>query len=193
MINGGWNMIQYLYLEYDSKLDRVKITTMTDGVGNLHFSYELALRLGFDPYDDNLINNLVGILSPNISMGLPAHIYVYCDLIETQMIGYTTEPLSKIVHIDRDNYVHVDQTTVHYTSPHYMPVMKGTFETVEIDLRDHTGKQASFPKSAAAAVIVIVKMTLNIKNLIKTCSISIKEPYMLYYCRQLPTRWWWWW
>lgn len=144
MINGVWNMLQYLFFEYDKKMDRVKITIMADGISNLHFSHELALQLGFDPYEKAGTNNLTGLWSPNLPMGLPTHMYVYCDLIEPQMIGDTTAPLLKIINIDRDNYIHGAHKTVHFTSPHYVPVMKGTFETIDIDLREHTGKKASF-------------------------------------------------
>ena len=139
MINSSTDVIQYMYLEYDKELDRVKITTTMSGIVNIHFSHDLAIQLGFDPYEKDLINNLAGIWPPNIAMGLPKQMYVYCDLIEPQMIGDTTAPLLKIVNIDRENYIHGGETTVHYTSPHYVPVMKGTFETIEIDLRKDTG------------------------------------------------------
>ena len=144
MINSAKDVAQYLYFEYDKQLDRVKITTMVDGISDLHFSDALALQLGFDPYEEDLANNLTGVWSPNITMGLTTHMYVYCDLIEPQMIGDTTAPLLKIINIDRDNYAHGAHKTVHFTSPHYVPVMKGTFETIDIDLREHTGRKASF-------------------------------------------------
>lgn len=144
MINSSYNVIQYMYLEYDKELDRVKITTTMRGIVDIHFSHDLSIQLGFDPYEKKLVNNLAAIWPPNIPMGLPKQMYVYCDLIEPQMIGDTTAPLLKIVNIDRANYVHGSETTVHYTSPHYVPVMKGTFETIEIDLRKDTGSRVPF-------------------------------------------------
>lgn len=144
MINKAKDVTQYLYFEYDKEQDRVKITTMVDGISKVHFTEALSLQLGFDPYENVLSNDLTAIWPPNLTMGLPTHLYVYCDLIEPQLIGDTTAPLLKIVNIDRENYTHGAHKTVHFISPHYAPVMKGTFETIDIDLRDHASKKASF-------------------------------------------------
>lgn len=47
------------------------------------------LQLGCDPSDVTLEGDAVNqnIRSSNIRLDLPLHMYVYCDLIEPQMVG----------------------------------------------------------------------------------------------------------
>lgn len=144
MMNNLKGMNEYVDFEYDKDADRVKVTSLGDGVVALLFSHSLSLQLGFEPHKKVSLNDTVASWSPDISMGLPTHMYVYCDLIEPQLIGDATAPLLKIVNVDREKYTHGAHKTIHYTSPHYVPLMKGTFETIEVDLRDHTGKKLSF-------------------------------------------------
>ena len=93
---------------------------------------------------DTSLSELIALREPNLGLSLPAHIYVYCDLVEPQLIGDTTAPLLNIVNINQDTYKYGSHSSVTYSSPHYVPIMKSEFETVEIDLRDHTGKKLPF-------------------------------------------------
>lgn len=146
-INTNADIVEFLEMTYDKDLDRVRIRLLNTNVTKFSLSHELALQLGFDNIQYELMTNiteLIGLWAPNLLMGLPAHIYVYCDLVEPQLIGDTTAPLLKIVNIDRERYAHGVYKSVIYTTPHYVPVVKTTFDTIEVDLRDHTGEKLPF-------------------------------------------------
>ncbi len=108
----------------------------------------LTLQLGFDPQrTTDLFDGDKGSRAADIKHGIPAEMYVYCDLVEPQMVGDTVAPLLKIVNITNSDSPHDSwgtKKTVHFHDPHYVPVMKSTFETVEIDLRDSTGASVPF-------------------------------------------------
>lgn len=120
--------------------------SMGSDVGKIKLSPTLALQLGFDPNESTLEGESVNksIRSPNIRLGLPSHMYVYCDLVEPQMVGDTVAPLLKIVNISTTSYVYGLHNSTSFLDPHYVPVMYRSFDSVEIDLRDSTGRHLPF-------------------------------------------------
>lgn len=70
--------------------------------------------------------------------------YVYCDIVEPQLIGDAMAPLLQIINIDTINYVYEANKYIQFCIPHYVPLMKSCFESLEIDLRDHTGSLLPF-------------------------------------------------
>lgn len=120
--------------------------SMGDDVESITLSPTLALQLGFDPNELTLESSVVnkGIRPPNIRLGLPSHMYVYCDLVEPQMVGDTVAPLLKIVNISTTTYVYGLHKSTSFIDPHYVPVMNRSFDSVEIDLRDSTGRHLPF-------------------------------------------------
>lgn len=84
------------------------------------------------------------INAPDIEVARPSQMYVYCDLADHQLVGDTVAPLLRIVNIDTFNSPYGTTLTVHFHDPHYVPVLKSAFDTVEIDLRDDKGRQLPF-------------------------------------------------
>ena len=121
---------------------RVKTNNLT----KLTLSRALALQLGIQEVTHISFDNqeVTAPWKPNLAAGLSPYMYVYCDLVAPQLIGDTTAPLLKIVNMDISKYSYGSVNSVMYTSPHYVPVSKSTFETIEIHLRDHTGKKLPF-------------------------------------------------
>lgn len=118
-------------------------------VRKIEMSVTLALILGFDPKATNLKKNNKAIRPANIHAALPSHMYVYCDLVEPQLVGDTVAPLLKIVNIETlssvdGSYNYGANKVVHFTDPHYVPLVKTSFESVEIDLRNSTGDKIPF-------------------------------------------------
>ncbi|KAG8236360.1 hypothetical protein J437_LFUL016580 [Ladona fulva] len=80
----------------------------------------------------------------DLSLGYPSQIYVYCDIVEQQLIGDVVSPLLRIVSSNA-NVNHFGQDVVHvFSRPFYLPVMKREFETIEVDLRTHSGDPLPF-------------------------------------------------
>lgn len=119
---------------------------------SIKLSKSISLQLGFDPQKDRILRHKSqGSRPADIRYGIPSDMYVYCDLVEPQLVGDTVAPLLKIVNIHNSDSSTTSrhdswgiQKTVHFHDPHYVPVMKSAFETVEIDLRDNTGANVPF-------------------------------------------------
>ena len=64
-------------------------------------------------------------------------LYVYCDAAESIPVGDIKAPLLRVV----DAAGHFcDLIHRLYTTPQYVPVSKKEFNTLEIDIRDDTGR-----------------------------------------------------
>lgn len=68
-------------------------------------------------------------------------LFVYCDVVHPQIIGNTLAPILRAVSI-KGNYG--DITDQLYDNPHYVPVLKRDFDTIEINISDDTGKAVNF-------------------------------------------------
>ena len=68
-------------------------------------------------------------------------LYVYCDAAEAISVGDIKAPLLRVV----DAAGNVGDL-IHrlYTTPQYVPVSRKEFNTVEIDIRDDTGRPVPF-------------------------------------------------
>lgn len=73
-----------------------------------------------------------------------SHIYVYCDLVEPQIIGDTLAPIIRMVNTDFTQHTFGENVSKSFASLQYVPLMKKSFSTVEIDLRDNTGNLIPF-------------------------------------------------
>jgi hypothetical protein len=83
----------------------------------------------------------------------PSHIYVYCDLVEPQIIGDTLAPIIRMVNTDFPQYAFGENVTKSFVSLQYVPLMKKSFSTVEIDLRDNTGNLIPFCAGHSAVTL----------------------------------------
>ena len=68
-------------------------------------------------------------------------LYVYCDAAEAIPVGDIKAPLLRVVDA-AGNF----GDTIHrlYMTPQYVPVSRKEFNTVEIDIRDHSGRSVPF-------------------------------------------------
>ncbi|GFT05433.1 uncharacterized protein TNCV_124251 [Trichonephila clavipes] len=77
-------------------------------------------------------------------------LYVYSDLVEPQIVGDVQAPLLKIVKVEgKDGEV----VNAHYTRPHYVPVIRRHFQTVEMVLRLHSEELVPFERGRVIAVL----------------------------------------
>lgn len=130
--------------EHDKDTGKVELIATGETIKQIELSPTLALQLGYDVNGVDLIKHRKAIRPPNLLAGIPSHMYVYCDLAEPQLVGDTVAPLLKIVNIDAKNYTYGANNIVHFTDPHYVPIVKSSFESVEIDLRNNTGQNLPF-------------------------------------------------
>ena len=76
------------------------------------------------------------VLSPTIDA-----LYIYCNVVEPHIIGDCFAPVLRIVPVSGENGDIVVKT---YEKPHYFPIKRRAFDTIEIDIRDATGRKIPF-------------------------------------------------
>lgn len=70
-------------------------------------------------------------------------LYIYCNLVEPQMVGDGLVPLLRIVPIRGKSG---DLITRTYENVNYHPLQQKQFDTVELDIRDDTGQPVPFER-----------------------------------------------
>lgn len=143
MLNTHKELSKHLLFEYNSKTNKVQVETRNHVI-KVNLPQRLALLMGFDPKETDIKQNSKPIRPVNLQLGLPSYLYIYCDVVEPQLIGDTMAPLLQVVNIDSVDYVYGANKYVQFQSPHYIPVMKSSFESIEVDLRDDTGNHIPF-------------------------------------------------
>lgn len=146
------------YLEYNATTREATLMPKLNESPNilyLKFSPNLQSQLGLIndtifPYSTQkvyhnlqtqLLRRLVTAESmPDLRAGQYS-LFVYCDVIQPQIIGNVVAPIIRVVSISGSYGDSVDQ---HYDNPHYVPVLKKEFETIEINIKDDVGKDVAF-------------------------------------------------
>ena len=82
-----------------------------------------------------------GLYPVNPDRSLP-RIYVYCDLVERQLVGDAHVPLLRILNVP--SKIHGDVVTHEFTNIHYMDLHRGAFEADEVKLVDALGAIVPF-------------------------------------------------
>lgn len=143
MINNDAALKDLVTFNYDRTTEKVEIKCK-DHVLQIELTERLALQFGFDPNETDLKTNNTSIRPASLHLGLPQHIYAYCNVVEPQFIGDTMAPLLRIINVDTTGYLYGANKQVQFTAPHYVTVMKSNFESLEIDLRTSTGARVPF-------------------------------------------------
>jgi len=84
-------------------------------------------------------------------------LYVYCDLVRARPVGDTMTPLLRTVPIKNPNTQGRDGTTIRsevFTNVYFLPLQKKTFQNIEVDIRDDTGKPVPFESGKVELTIV---------------------------------------
>jgi hypothetical protein len=77
---------------------------------------------------------------PDLNAGFNL-LYIYCDLVEQQIVGNTLSPLLDVVSAEG---TFSEMTRVDILDPHYVPVLRKDFESIEIAIRDDAGQPVNF-------------------------------------------------
>ena len=130
-----------VYLRYDEAMRTVRLRIMS---GWVMFSPTLARLLGFKEkkYGPTYAGPREYIADSIMDLNEDFHsTFVYCDLVSQRTVGNTLAPLLRIVPTSNK-----ERDIVHciYQTPHYVPVSRNSFNTVEILLKNHLGETLSF-------------------------------------------------
>lgn len=148
------------WIEFDNSTNRVRIKVTNEiksshplsqnfesddinQMRSIQFHGRLALQLGFIP-DTNVLTHEFSPYGGNVCFGVPDRIFVYCDLIEPQLIGYESTQVIKIINSTERESEFGTSCYREFQKIHYVPLLKKVFDRVEIDLRDITGEYFPF-------------------------------------------------
>ena len=115
-----------------------KVTLDIREGGRLYLFSGLAEMLGFHP--NAILTQSQEAPNPTHLQNIPS-LYVYCDLLEGQMVGDIHAPLLRVVNV---NGTHGEMINHTFHTPYFLPLRHREFETVEIYIRDDMGQKVPF-------------------------------------------------
>lgn len=132
-----------LKLEYLDKSHRVKFHNHPAYTINALFSPLLQYVLGLA--SDRWVefkgeSDLISKYPPDLTAGFNT-LYIYCNLIESQVVGNSLAPLLRTVTIEGG---HGDFLSKIFLSPHYVKLRTKTFDSVETQIKTDTGEAVTF-------------------------------------------------
>lgn len=120
-----------LLFSYMETANRVTIDMEYNAVKTLHMPASLLYMLGYDLKTYKTTYPGTAPHPPDIRMGLST-LFIYCDLVEHCVVGDKLAPLLRAVATEGQFGDIVDRVFDH---PHYMPVLKKEFDSVEIAIK----------------------------------------------------------
>lgn len=130
---------------FDKSVDRciVNFNEKRHPIENLFLQERLSMQLGFYP-NTNIMKYPVSPHCCNIRFGIPDQMMIYTDIIEPTFISHEKAYVIKIVNTQAKNLDFGDACYVEFKQWHYMNVQKREFDSISIDIRDHTGNFMPF-------------------------------------------------
>lgn len=138
---------EVLTIKYNNVKKVCRIEIEPNYVKFVKFSPHLLYMLGFAEeqlqkisYNEDARIILNAQHPPDMTGGLH-YLYVYCDLVQPQVVGNILAPLLTVVNVDGDYMKIINRT---YISPHYVPVLKNAFSSIEINIKTDLNEAVKF-------------------------------------------------
>lgn len=151
------NIKEKIKFRFDDISKLVNVAIADDSITSITLSPKLSFQLGFEP-NNNLAHKNQGRCPANVYLGLPSQLFVYCDIIEPQIVGDVMTPLLRIISLDPSKYIYGSNKMHVFSPPHYLPVMRREFDTIEIDIRSSTGEKIPFQFGTACVKLHFRKL-----------------------------------
>lgn len=148
-LNSIKSLSSHLRFAYHEDGGYVSVTTICQKTCSKHvitLSPEIAKIMGYSTRTLNLYNpcSLKGDAPADVTSLLPKQIFVYTDICEPYITGDVQSRLLGIIPIDTSNYRYGCVQMHSVITPRFLPVMTSSFRTIEMDLRDESGRPVSF-------------------------------------------------
>lgn len=119
------------------------------GVLSYTFSPRLAMQLGLEHPGPYLASEELCASYPiDLNLGVPPMLFVYLDKLSEQIVGQCNAPLLATVPTSI-NQRYGSVTAYTFDQPLYLDLATKNFDTIEINIRDHTGKYVAFNHGTA--------------------------------------------
>ncbi len=138
-----------------------KVTVTLENGYSVHLRKEQAIILGFLTFSDSDIVKRVTATetgSYEANLHRETSIYVYCDIIEPQIVGNKTVPLLDIIW---DKEKGNREITHSAENLHYVPVRTKSFEEVKVLLRSSTDERISFEHGHTSVTLHFIRKDPN--------------------------------
>jgi hypothetical protein len=139
-----------LKIRYNSNTNKVGIDVKSKEVKSLTISKRLAYMLGFQ--DNNIILNgqfTEAKYMPDLSAGMNA-LFVYCGIIQPQLVGNCYVPLLRIVHVEGKHGSSIEKS---FFNRQYVPVVVKDFQHIRIDIKTDTDQFIDFESGKVTVVL----------------------------------------
>ena len=134
-----YELTDNIHFTYNYTLKRVMLSVNSNVIQSVQLSKHLKYALGFDT--QILEGNRNTAKHPiDLRAGIDG-LYVYCNLIESQIVGGFYVPLLRVVHVDGQYGDIVEKI---YHSPHYVSVLCKDFDHIEINIKSDTNQSIPF-------------------------------------------------
>ena len=125
--------------EYDTLMRRVTLSVDSEAK-RVELSDQLAYVLGFESGQKFVPRHTTAEYPPDLRGGIDS-IFVYCNILEPQIIGNTKAPLLRTVGVSGAYGEVVEKI---FDSPHYIPLLQRSFSTVKISIYSDQGTPIPF-------------------------------------------------
>jgi hypothetical protein len=119
---------------------RKMVMTITNTRGSFRMSEALAEFLGYDGTQSYIVGNHIAERTFDLNRNLRL-LYLYSDIVSYSLVGDTKAPLIRACFTEGE-FGEMIQTT--FTHPHYVPLSRTNFETIEININNELGKPMPF-------------------------------------------------
>lgn len=131
--------------KFNSNNKRVRVKTEKNV--KVLFEEGLCDLLGFKPQVVEGILESTFVADPLAAFPV---FYVYSDIVQPVVVGHVEAPLLRIVKITGKDG---DVVNAHYDRPHYVPVVRQYFHTIELEFRLNSGDLVPFERGKVIAVL----------------------------------------
>ncbi len=138
-----------------------KVMVTLESGYSVHLRREQAIILGFITFNDpDIVKKITATETGSHEANLhrETSVYVYCDIVEPQIVGNRTVPLLDIVW---DKEKGKRETTHFSENLHYVPVRTKSFEEVKVLLRSDTNERISFERGQTSITLHFARKDRN--------------------------------
>lgn len=123
-------------------IKRVQLKFDRQLVHNIRMSRHLQYVMGFQFGDTKNFfgEKIISKYPVDVRAGLDA-LYVYCDLVENQIVGNVRAPLLKILPVQG---IHGEIINQDFVARHYVPVLSKELQTIRISIKSDSDKMIPF-------------------------------------------------
>ena len=113
-------------------------------VSKILLENRLSIQLGF-PCETNILELEKASFPSQINFGIPNQLFIYCDIVDYQLIGDKYAKIIKILTIDYEKLGNFGSTFSKEITPvQYLPISENYIDEITIHIKDAQGKNIPF-------------------------------------------------